>query len=556
MAGLNYTINTNTNRIFHLAIFLVFLTFLYVQTGFCESLNSSNENDIFQDSYNKLHTDNFNGYLSPISEKSDHQQLAVAFQLCFENDQASDLCYLLAEDIQDYQNLGHEIELNNYFTDYAQTVGVVSLPVFLRYLPALSRVAKNNMILTSVVALVGGAIVFKKYYDAFSDSLIMKVGGFDRSLPTVSKSIEQLKSSKVYNFYSQKGPENNHTLLYLGHQKDYDYDFSKYSIGIAEEEFNNFINRSTEMQSNSEVDKYIDVSKVQGISDQVADIHRSSMSYKKAELSSTLLAHSLYSDITKFYREEKKIRKEYLSLNKPFFLNLNPHHDELWDALLLEIVSHFELLQENHSPIFEQNSYIPFLKAEIESLSAQENMAKHMGKSYLFKEYADSVLSDKSATEILNQALTLPKPGSTSSNISLLPSTYFDFLTDIDATQVERYFAVRSKILNQLLDSVENRLNVWKRAGEYQIKPGQAQSERAFSDWADLFRLAHNLLLHELYENKSWYEAREGYDVTGLSLRQRKELRKMMDSALPSETRIKSWYESYYLPALEWEDLN
>ena len=125
---------------------------------------------------------NFTNYKNLVHafESFDYQKFTKTqlAEFCQHNDQASDLCYLLAQDVLDYQKLGYnlqkDLQVSDNFTDYAHTAGVISLPIFLRYLPALSKLAKKNMIVASAVAIVGGAIAFKKYYDSFTHTLMIK----------------------------------------------------------------------------------------------------------------------------------------------------------------------------------------------------------------------------------------------------------------------------------------------------------------------------------------------------------------------------------------------
>ena len=166
----------------------------------------------------------FLGFTSNLAYGSDdlhHQQLAEVIDFCQNHDQATDWCYLLAEDFSAYQDLNEPLQLDDNQLHYAQSAAVLSIPVFLRYLSALANLAKNNMIIASTIALLAGAMVFKKYYDSFLDSLIINAPDFDGTSEQSRKNF--LNSELAQNINNlQKGPdhENNNLVPVLPSQKE------------------------------------------------------------------------------------------------------------------------------------------------------------------------------------------------------------------------------------------------------------------------------------------------------------------------------------------------
>ena len=169
----------------------------------------------------------FLGFTSNLAYGSDdlyHQQLAEVIDFCQNNDQATDLCYLLAEDFSAYQDLNEPLQLDDNQLHYVQSAAVLSIPVFLRYLPALANLAKNNMIIASTIALLAGAMVFKKYNDSFLESLIINVSNasdFDQTSEQSSKEFSELPTT-TNNNNLQKGPdhENNNLAPVLPSQEE------------------------------------------------------------------------------------------------------------------------------------------------------------------------------------------------------------------------------------------------------------------------------------------------------------------------------------------------
>ena len=497
MAGLYYNINKNTNRILHLAISLAFITFLYIQTALADSVNAATHSVVLQDILaDEIDNNSINlsfDYDNDNNDNINHQEFTEVFEFCDNNHQASDLCYLLAEDVLDYQNLKDDPSFNDHFTDYAQSIGVVSLPMFLRYLPALANLAKNNMLVFNTVFLISGAIVFKKYYDYYFQTSMIKVKDFDRSSTLASKSIKELKSSKIYQYYLNKGAD---------HEKNVLVPF--------------LLERKKGVSSHKSLEK--DFQKLE----KKAIEHKESkalIAYNKAIISSVGSAYFNAIIIRDFYFNRDKVKfyndywdSEFLRVKKPQMDSYKPNiyqtgwtssisqWEDLvllgWETLLLEHISHLELLDNNKSPAFEESIYIPFVKNQIKSLDAQKN------KAITYLQYLETLTKDDPDYQYKSnkQYLKIFTPiSSSSSSLSssqkpLLPSNYLEYddyiawLDNLD--DLEDYFSTRKDLLTQILTTVEDRINVWNRAANYQFLPGEPRSDQALKQWNELFNLA------------------------------------------------------------------
>ena len=453
----------------------------------------------------------------------DHQELASVTQFCQNNDQASDLCYLLAQDLVDYQNL-EDLKLEDSLIDYAHSAGAISIPIFLRYLPALAKLAKNNMIIASVFSLVGGAMAFKNYYDSYVENLLIKVGVFDPPLQHLSserfqeKVISKLKKSKSYQYYSQKGPEFEHKKMLPAIvredtkvRKELDNQTQKYVsfLGSIKQRFisshrnldhgyydfleDNFLDHLTlKFNSSFDVDDNI---KMRRLTTKLAkfeleDLNEIEKLVVKAS-SNRFFIHAKYNALNFSYTivwsrnhkyrtliENKKAKNSSIIVGQA---------KKIWDALLLEDISLNELLKEKQSPLFEENIYLPFLKKQLISIKRFKEIEKITKPSFFesFFKPTDKYSSHQQLEDLFLIPSDLYQP------TPLLPSVYLN-LTGFDINQLKIYFGGRTSILVNHIHLVENRLDTWNRKNEFKFLPGNARSTQAMKNWSELFELAHN----------------------------------------------------------------
>ena len=440
---------------------------------------------------------NFTSFIAYGSEYFDNQELSKALEFCHSNDQASDLCYLLAQDVLDYHNY-HDISLDDYLSEYdqinyAQGVAVVSIPIFLRYFPLLSRLAKNNMIITSVISLVTAAIIFKDYYDTFSDSLIMKITeNSSGTSPDTFKEIQKLKTSKKYQYYSQKGPEHENTkLLPLLRKKKKQQDIDNIDIVKITAEYKKFIKSASKWIKNNHLNKKLNFTvttksqeNLQHIQvlDYFANLQAANLAFVNPKQQSQSVQDNYDQELYKLVDNASQFaliffnREKFEAANSTIDNVLNRHiltaykimdknvSEKVWNALLLEHISHLELLENNKNPEFEEKVYLPFLKAQFNSLDIRTPQAK---------------------TAIKNDS-------------SLLPSQYLDY-QELNIKQLKAYFIHRKLMWSVMLNTVQGRVNVWNRKEIYQFLPEKAKSDQAFKDWSELLKLSTHPLLYDFY---------------------------------------------------------
>ena len=466
------------------------------------------------------------------SEYLDHYELSHASEFCHNNDQASDLCYLLAQDLLDYQNI-YELPLNDHLSEYAhidfaQAVGVVSIPIFLRYLPILSKLAKNNMIFASTAILVTAAIAFKNYYDTVSDSAMIKIVEGSGSSPSPSKTILELQSSNRYKYYSQKGPEHENEVLipFFQNQQQQGMEIESHQI----KEFQDFIQTAKKRYSYNkpQIDKwaYIDPNFTKVIKDleiyskfnnkinnlstgsyfkSLIEFHPDNLSDFEELIAQTaalrffnhvklLSSRSIYYNVLKrsvFY--DQLTSTEQIASDKL----LNPK--KIWDTLLLEHISHLELLEENISPIFEEKIYIPFLKTQSILLSRQLDTLMIKNEKHI-PGYDDVSKTDQIIKNFQDsfepETISSSQP-SVDLHSALLPSQYLDY-QQLSSSQLKSYLSNRKYMLDTILEKVEIRLDIWNRKGVYKFLPGKAKSDQALRDWFEHFELATQFLLYDL----------------------------------------------------------
>ena len=529
--------------------FIICLTlttnFLFNHQAFSQSLNSSNESDDLQ-AQNSI-------------DDLDYQQLTEVSEFCRTNEQASDLCYLLAEDVLDYSDLGYDLQIDHNFGDYAQSVGVVSIPVFLRYLPVLSKLAKNNMIVATAMAIVGGSIIFKKYYDSFSQTLMMKAQGVDGSLTTFR--LEQVKSSKSFKYYSQKGPEHEDNKLVPFFQKQAHSEEQKDKKPLAEfKEYIKLIKKWNDSAHSSEyADLRIEQTQLKEIMELLVEIlnndadfvltnfvlkeidgddlsdfekkfartisirafndaklaaststfydtfHRSKW-YKTAKIKSqelyTEMASSLVSFTKNLFTNQLKKPSEVIEAIQEIVLVEPSDLRRIWDALLLERLAHLQLLESMKDPDFEKKYYLPFLTKLIEkSTDLQIHDIVDQINIQKIQQYSDQAAqlqtTDKSLTE---STATIPSlETNLNSGSDLLPSNYLDY-QNLSTQQLKDYIDLRFSMLKSMQQIVHARVSVWERQGMYQFIPGKAKSDQALAQWTELFELATHPLVYHFFE--------------------------------------------------------
>ena len=478
---------------------------------------------------------NFTTNLSYASDSLDHQRINEVSEFCDNNEQASELCDLLAQDVLDYQSLDYDLQLNNKFSDYAQSTAVVSVPVFLRYLPALARLAKNNMIVASSIALVSGAIVFKKYLDSLTTSTLMiQKEGSSGSSPLASQTIEKLNSSKRFQYYSQKGPEHENDILipYLQQQEQDEDRIESNQV----KEFQEYIRSAKQWYKDNPIsDQYSNFKEIiNDVADypqfpylSISDLLTKISQFNPNELSEfekniaqksalrffnqskLTSSHSTYYNTrNRNIAYDELIYKELeIRLNSQFshiteILIVRDKHDrsnkayhdakKIWNALLLEYISHLELLETEKSPIFEQEIYIPFLQTELQSLNSIINTNDDELAIY---NYPNSQNGNKKVSIAQSSPLVY------STELQLPPSQYLIY-QGIDLNKLHIYLNERKKMLTNILSTVKDRINVWNRQGEYKFLPGIAMDDQAFKDWSELFYLATSPLLNDLYDQE------------------------------------------------------
>ena len=461
---------------------------------------------------------------------NDNQELAEISEFCQNNDQASELCYLLATDVLDYQSLGYtlqDLQLNDN-VDYAQTTAVLSIPVFLRYLPALAKIAKSNMIFASAIALVSGAVFFKKYQDSLSHSLLINTTDLAGSSPLPSKGLGELKSSKVFQYYSQKGPEHEKYKI-LPYFEDFtksEQEQKQFSHTHFLKEFKDFLKTAKQQYQDSPLTKkhpqfgtiidHLEENFVRYARDELSLVDPSDLSeFEKEIAEKTALAVFHHTKSTAWYSTS--------SISSLRNLKHLPEHST-WNALLLEHISHLELLQEKKSPIFEQSVYLPFLKAEIVSSNViLADLNRYLIDTSLLPDFArqtpvsldsfKSYVKSSQSLKLFKYPETLGSPSTSSSvadsHTALLPSKYFspEYYNDLDIKAFIDYYSARIAMLAGLYQSVQARLDVWNRKGEFKFLPDPAKSDQALEDWLELFSLATKPLLSTFYEKEPSYEA-------------------------------------------------
>ena len=463
---------------------------------------------------------------------------------------------MLGQEVLDYQNqptykdydLSFNESISNYehFAHAAFAVSVPAVPAFLKYLPALANLAKNNMIFASAALLIAGAVGFKTYYDSLYDNLILtdksvKINSFDKSR------IIELQSSKRYQYYFKKGPkheentlipfvrkqnqekhkgkmrDNSSFLSYLKNLKDLINEYpssdhprlKKMTTELISSLENyrpprSFYHREltglyTEVFAPGMI-SYVsfDFSKPNAISD-----------FSKPEKLLAEKAAVRFFDMAKYSSiistSEILERKRGYRASKDYHL-YDTMMFNFWKALLLEHITHLELLETKKNPKFEKYIYLPFLAYELDILNTQIHVARQNYRTYrTFLE--KSMLSDSIAEELIkftpiphiSEIPNIPESNSKYSQ-RLLPAQYsLDFnlyqdrLYRYEPEEVYDYLKDRRKILDDLLTVVANRVNVYNRKKIFKYLPGDAQSKQAYDDWLELFELSTRPLLYDLY---------------------------------------------------------
>ena len=531
----------------------VVIHFLFNHRVFSQSLSSANKIEVSDYSIDDLQAH------SSIDDLN-HHQLTEVLEFCRTNDQASDLCYLLAEDVIDYSDLGYDLQIDHSFSDYAQSVGVVSVPVFLRYLPALSKLAKNNMIVTTAMAIVAAAIIFKKYYDSFSQALLsqtlmIKAEGVDGSSTLLG--LEEVKSSKSFKYYSRKGPEHEDDILvpflqrqaHSEEQKDKkllvefkryvksvkEWDASPHSSEYADLKIENTNLKEVMELLDDDVDfvlvhyimkeidgddlsvfekkfaqsvsiRAFDETKLTASTSTFYDTFKRSEWYKEAKILHQELyterANSLISHIGVLLTNRLK-PSEVLKAISPSMWSEPYSVRKIWDVLLLERLSHLQLLESMKDPEFEEKFYLPFL-AKLQEKSIDDQIKEIVDEINIQKieQYADQ--SVQQTTESIAIAPSLE--ASSDLDSALLSNRYLDFRKEkVSAQQLTDYVHYRNLMLVSMEQIVQDRVSVWKRHGVYKFLPGEAKSDQALAQWTKLFELATHPLLYELYELSDIY---------------------------------------------------
>ena len=495
-------------------------------------------------------------YASDHLDHLDHQELTEVFEFCHTN-QASDLCNLLGQEVLDYQNQptykDYDLSFNESISNYehfAHAAFAVSVPAFLKYLPALANLAKNNMIFASAALLVAGAVGFKTYYDSLYDNLILtdksvKINSFDESR------IIELQSSKRYQYYSKKGPEHEENTLipfvrkqnrkkHEGEMRDNSsfLSYLKNHKGEVNEEYPSSDNHphlkkmTTELISsleNYKPPRSLDLKEVPELKTQ--EFVPGVISYVSFDFSKPN-AISDFSKPEKLLAEKAAVRffdmAKYSSIiSTSQFLELrfylknrgdnyaHPAKYSFWKALLLEHVAHLELLAAKKNPEFEKNIYLPFLVYELDILKTQmpvigKNLVKFkkIVKSRMFLNGVYK-LREAKFTPIphISEIPNIPESNSKYSQ-RLLPAQYsLDFNYNLDyyrdyyySDELYDYLAARSLMLIDLVSVVANRVNIYNRERIFQYLPGEAQSKQAYDDWIELFELSTNPLLYDLFK--------------------------------------------------------
>ena len=472
------------------------------------------------------------GFTNNSSYASDHlldeQQLAKVLQFCQNNDQASDLCYLLTQDNFDNQHLYqiHDLKLDANHIDYALSAQIISIPVFF-YLPELAKLAKNNMIFASVIALITGAIIFKKYYDGLLDSLLMKAQ-VDYSSSFASKALTELKSSKRYQYYSQKGPEyeDDKLIFFLRDQRQ--QDLERESIQI--EEYQDFMKTAQKWYENTHItSKYSYFVEFVNLLETYPKTYHFNLNDSLKKLSQFHLNHlpkfekRVVQETAQRFFNEAKLASSELTYNNIVKRNAffkrpskelqNTFSKEdgkiVWNALLLEHISHLELLEKNKDPQFEQDIYVPFLQAEKKSLQTKIIQIRKYIQIQTLQKITDKVAKDidDSVKDLTNQVkdsfniieklmdpITESPSNTASSQIHILPSVYLNY-QDLTVEQLNFYLDARLYLLSSILHEVNTRINVWNRKQIYKFLPDIAQSDQAYKDWSELFELTTDPLL-------------------------------------------------------------
>ena len=461
------------------------------------------------------------------SDHSDYLQSSEVLQFCDNNDQASELCYLLAQDLLEYQNISYDLqddphlELADDFSDYAQAVGVVSAPVFLRYLPALAKLAKNNLIVASTVALITGAIVFKKHYDSVAETLIINGGDFDqqRLLSLSVQGLSELKTIKRYKLLSQKGPEHEYKLIPFLITVDEEKD----SIEASQtKEFHQFLKTAKESYESPLANKYTRFSETLSyLEDYQKDHSIKELVTKLAKFDLNDLSEFekliAQASSLRFFNQAKLFAPEskyLIILERGIFYDAQSagvqwsgsadkvdkldNVKKIWDALLLEHISHLELVQQHKDPLFEKTKYIPFVKNQISLLSIRKTAEEYKLHQQKIQNYADQVSESMgdlakdslnlTVKKLFNYPTKILTKSKTSLDLSLLPSEYINY-QDLDREQLVAYLSHRKEMLEDLLKVVETRVDVWQRSGLYKFLPGLPKEHQAMKDWIELFKL-------------------------------------------------------------------
>ena len=459
-------------RIISEASVIFAINFFFIETAFSQSLSSLEEIEGLDDVF--VFIDVFVDEL---------QAESVSELSAFHRD------YIVLEELSDSELkfFNHNEDSLSSLTDYAQVTAVVSAPIFLRFLPALAHFAKNNMIIAIAAALAGGVIVFTNtnyFSSTFSNTSMIKESDAEFSqLPSklLSKLLNNHKSSKRFDFFSQKGPEYEKNLilpvfeeqeqkLIIEHRVK-EQKFNKFRESINPHNYRkellkepggfkddslehrlqyvydhfakHFHNLKEDFQANSDVIKAMEC------------IHKVNYFVKTSKI-----IHSILASSSLWFLNQAKLAafrlecRNMLSRNSSYQRLTTSNAKKIWDTLLFEYIAHVELLQEYKDPLFEEEIYLPFIRNQL-------SIASLSSKNFDYD--------------------------------MLLQNTFIKLETLQSDEEIQEYLDARAMLLMWIDLAVSTRVGVWNRKYQYSFLPGYPRSDQAFKDWYELFRLAHPL---------------------------------------------------------------
>ena len=474
-------------------------------------------------------------------------QILTVTEQCNQTHQATLQCYLLAEDALSYSDQididWNFDQIDSPYSDYiayAYAINGLTLPVTLRLIPTITKMARNNSFALTIIALLAGAIIFKNIYDSTSpNTSVIKTMGMSGAEEKSKYNLSTLKKSTRFQYFLQKGPEYESKVVipYFRDKDNRDRGYetltnSKYSDPRNFSKFvNNALNPDNPLINNSPVvKKKNDAISIgsKGNSYQTknsADLSREFLRHNtpiqlnpylnylaqiaayhylsQDKYSAMLLVYNIFTQRIKSYHsdilvKQEKQRRYFYNQNNYTYITTNQHEFiEIWNAFLLELISHLELTDRKNSPQFEEQVYLTFLSNEIKYIDNQIiDIDKYINYKKL-ESYTDSLDLPENLKNNINtlKDIFLKSQSPFENEQRLFPEIFYtNEISNLDTLKI--YLSIRRELLTMLKSAVTTRLNVWKRVGEYKFLPEESKSREAYRDWKELLKLSSHLFFN------------------------------------------------------------